>query len=83
VPCARRVSVDSNGLAVCGGPRLGMVARPPGATVTSTTLLPFRPEAMTPAQLAAVSCVVRYTGHTHTLYGYQLRRSFTWCERWG
>ncbi|MDF2748324.1 MAG: integrase, partial [Propionibacteriaceae bacterium] len=48
--------------------------------MTSTTLLPFQPEAMTPAQLAAVSYLARYTGHTHTLYAYQLRRWFSWCE---
>jgi len=27
-----------------------------------------------------VSYLVRYIGHTHTLYAYQLRRWFTWCE---
>jgi hypothetical protein len=48
--------------------------------MTNTTLLPFEPEAMTPAQLAAVSYLARYTGHTHTLYAYQLRRLFTWAE---
>ncbi len=48
--------------------------------MTSTTLLPFQPDAMTPAQLAAVSYLARYTGHTQTLYAYQLRRWFTWCE---
>src|SRR4051794_14893414 len=48
--------------------------------MTSTILLPFQPDAMTPAQLAAVSYLARYTGHTHTLYAYQLRRWFTWCE---
>jgi hypothetical protein len=57
-----------------------MVARSPEATMTHTMLLPFRPEAMTPAQLAAVSYLARYTGHTHTLYAYQLRRWFAWCE---
>ena len=46
----------------------------------STTLLPFQPEAMTPAQLAAVSFLARYSGHTHAVYGYQLRRWFAWCE---
>ncbi|WP_152185157.1 tyrosine-type recombinase/integrase [Segeticoccus rhizosphaerae] len=51
--------------------------------MTSTTLLPFQPDAMTPAQLAAVSYLARYTGHTHTLYAYQLRRWFTWCETSG
>ena len=43
---------------------------------TSTTLLPFQPDAMTPAQLAAVSYLARYSGHTHALYAYQLRRWF-------
>src|SRR3954452_75681 len=50
------------------------------ASTTSTTLLPFQPDAMTPAQLAAVSYLARYTGHTHALYAYQLRRWFTWCQ---
>ena len=45
-----------------------------------TTLLPFQPDAMTPAQLAAVSYLARYSGHTHTLYASQLRRWFAWCE---
>ncbi len=57
-----------------------MVSRPPEAPMISTLLLPFRPEAMTPAQLAAVSYLARYTGHTHTLYAYQVRRWFTWCQ---
>jgi integrase/recombinase XerD len=57
-----------------------MVARSPEATMTHTTLLPFQPEAMTPARLAAVSYLARYTGHSHTLYAYHLRRWFTWCE---
>jgi site-specific recombinase XerD len=48
--------------------------------MTSTTLLPFQPEAMTPAQLAAVSCLARYTGHTHELYAAALRRCFGWCQ---
>jgi site-specific recombinase XerD len=37
---------------------------------------------MTPA-LAAVSFLARYSGHTHELYAYQLRRWFAWCERSG
>jgi hypothetical protein len=41
-----------------------------------STLLPFQPNAMTPAQLAAVSYLARYSGHTHTLYASQLRRWF-------
>ncbi len=57
-----------------------MVARSPEATMTSTTLLPFQPDAMAPAQPAAVSYLARYTGHTHTLYCYQLQRWFTWCQ---
>ena len=48
--------------------------------MTSTTLHPFRPDAMSPAQLAAVSYLARYSGHTHALYAYQLRRWFAWCE---
>ena len=35
---------------------------------TGTVLLPFRPETMTAAQLAAVSYLARYSGHTHQLY---------------
>ena len=48
--------------------------------MTNMTLLPFQPDAMTPAQLAAVSHLARYSGHTHTLFAYQLRRWFTWSE---
>jgi integrase/recombinase XerD len=48
-------------------------------TMTATTVLPFQPEAMTPAQLAAVSYLARYTGHTHELYAAALRRWFGWC----
>ena len=48
--------------------------------MTSTIALPFQPDAMTPAQLAAVSYLARYTGATHRLYAYQLRRWFSWCE---
>lgn len=54
--------------------------------MTSTTspaasaLLPFQPLSMTPAQLAAVSYLARYSGQTHTLYAFQLRRWFGWCE---
>ena len=44
------------------------------------TLLPFQPDAMTAAQLAAVSYLARYSGHTHALYASQLRRWFAWCE---
>lgn len=42
----------------------------------STTLLPFQPDAMRSAQLAAVSLLARYTGSTHALYAFQLRRWF-------
>ena len=48
--------------------------------MTKTTLLPFQPEAMTPAQLAIVSYLARYAGHADSLYAYQLRRWFSWCE---
>jgi site-specific recombinase XerD len=47
---------------------------------TETRLLPFQPTSMTTAQLAAVSFLARYAGHTHELYTYQLRRWFEWCE---
>jgi hypothetical protein len=47
---------------------------------TPRRLLPFQPISMTTAQLAAVSFLARYTGHTHELYSYQLRRWFEWCE---
>ncbi len=86
-PPATGEYVDTGGLASAqvASPRAavrgwGVVARSPEAAMTSTTLLPFQPDAMTPAQLAAVSYLARYTGHTHTLYAYQLRRWFTWCE---
>jgi integrase/recombinase XerD len=45
--------------------------------MTSTIALPFQPDAMTPAQLAAVSYLARYTGATHRLYAYELRRWFS------
>ena len=45
-----------------------------------TTLLPFQPATMSPAQLAAVSYLARYSGRTHVLYAYRLRQWFTWCE---
>ncbi|MFL6108982.1 MAG: tyrosine-type recombinase/integrase [Marmoricola sp.] len=35
---------------------------------------------MTAAQLAAVSFLARYTGQTHRVYAFQLRRWFAWCE---
>jgi site-specific recombinase XerD len=46
----------------------------------STILLPFQPLSMSTAQLAAVSFLARYSGRTHALYTYQLKRWFTWCE---
>jgi integrase/recombinase XerD len=57
-----------------------MVSRSSEVAMTSTTALPFQPDAMTPAQLAAVSYLARYTGQTHRLYAYQLRRWFSWCD---
>src|SRR6476659_11316293 len=45
-----------------------------------TTLLPFQPATMSTAQLAAVSYLARYSGRTHTLYSFQLREWFAWCE---
>ncbi len=48
-----------------------------------TTLLPFQPATMSTAQLAAVSYLARYSGGTHTLYAYQLREWFTWCDSHG
>jgi site-specific recombinase XerC len=45
-----------------------------------TTLLPFQPSTMSSAQLAAVSFLARYSGHTHGLYAYQLRQWFALCE---
>jgi site-specific recombinase XerD len=48
--------------------------------MSNTILLPFQPDSMTRAQLAAVSYLARYSGHTHSLYTYQLRRWFGWCE---
>lgn len=44
------------------------------------SLLPFQPDSMTRAQLAAVSYLARYSGHTHALYASQLRRWFAWCQ---
>ena len=35
---------------------------------------------MSPAQLAAVSYLARYSGRTRALYAFQLRRWFSWCE---
>jgi integrase/recombinase XerD len=49
----------------------------------STVLLPYQPTTMSTAQLAAVSYLARYAGHTHLLYAYQLKRWFAWCESHG
>ena len=46
----------------------------------TSTLSSWEPDALTPAQLAAVSYLARYSGPTHALYAYQLRRWFDWCE---
>jgi integrase/recombinase XerD len=52
-----------------------------GSLATShTTLMPYQPDQMSPSQLAAVSYLARYSGHTHVVYAYQLRRWFGWCE---
>jgi integrase/recombinase XerD len=48
--------------------------------MSTATLLPPQRISMTPAQLAAVSYLARYSGRIHGLYSYQLRRWFTWCE---
>ena len=48
--------------------------------MSATTLFPFEPASMSTAQLAAVSYLARYSGHTHVLYAYQLREWFSWCE---
>jgi integrase/recombinase XerD len=48
--------------------------------MSTTVLLPYLPDAMTPAQSAAVSFLTRYRGHTHELYSHQLRRWFGWCD---
>jgi hypothetical protein len=49
--------------------------------MSNTILLPYQPESTTRApQVAAVSYLARYSGHTNSLYTYQLRRWFQWCE---
>ena len=48
--------------------------------MSGPTLLPFQPATMSSAQLAAVSYLARYSGRTHSLYAYQLRQWFAWCE---
>lgn len=50
------------------------------STTTRSTTLPLQPATMSPAQVAAVSFLARYSGGTHTLYSAQLRRWFAWCE---
>lgn len=49
----------------------------------ATTLLPFQPTTMSTAQLAAVSYLARYSGHTRSLYTTQLQRWFSWCQNNG
>ena len=49
-------------------------------TTSSTPTLPFQPSSMSPAQLAAISFLARYSGATHALYRAQLGRWFAWCE---
>jgi integrase/recombinase XerD len=82
----RRAEQTSGGASECpvvlaaGGP--GESSRRGGDSMSgSTTLLPFQPTMMSTAQLAAVSYLARYSGHTHALYASQLRRWFAWCER--
>lgn len=48
--------------------------------MSTTILLPYQPASMSTAQLAAVSFLARYTGRTHALYAFSLRRWFGWCE---
>ena len=48
--------------------------------MSSSGLLPFQPDSMSPAHLAAVSFLARYSSRTHSLYAYQLRRWFEWCQ---
>lgn len=67
-------------LTVSGDPRLGRSGRSPGARHIEHPLLPFQPDAMSPAHLAAVSFLARYSSRTHALYAFQLRRWFAWCE---
>ncbi len=51
--------------------------------MSTTTLFPFEPASMSTAQLAAVSYLARYSGHTHVQYAHQLREWFSWCEAHG
>jgi integrase/recombinase XerD len=48
-----------------------------------TALLPFQPSTMSTAQLAAVSYLAGYSGRTHRLYAFRLRKWFSWCENHG
>ena len=48
--------------------------------MSNTILLPFQQDSMRRAQLAAVSYLARYSGHTHSVYAYQPRRWFEWLE---
>jgi len=48
--------------------------------MSHAALLPFQPDHMNAGQLAAVSYLARYSGHTHTLYASQLRRWLCWCD---
>ena len=45
----------------------------------AATLLPYQPDTMTTAQLAAVSFLARYGGSTHVSYSAQLKRWIDWC----
>ena len=47
---------------------------------STTIVLPFQPASTSKAQLAAVSFLARYTGHTHSLYAFALRQWFSWCD---
>jgi integrase/recombinase XerD len=51
--------------------------------MSNTILLPFQPNAMTPAQLAAVSYLARYSGHTHQLYSYSFAAGSLGARRTG
>lgn len=54
--------------------RLFAACRPVGC------IRPLQPDSMSRAQLAVVSFLARYSGHTHSLYAYRLRRWFAWCD---
>lgn len=42
--------------------------------MSKTSRLPHEPDSTTPAQLAALFSVARYSGQTHNLYAYRFRR---------